>query len=253
MSLLEVQHACVDFGAFRAVSDVSLSLAEGELLGIAGTNGAGKSTLFAAIAGQQATSTGRIEFGGADVTRKPVHQRARFGLARTFQTPREFANLSVLENLLAAAPNGRHESLLASWVGRRASRHQELELVRQADEILAFVKLMPVRDQSAGGLSGGQKKLLELARVLMLSPKLIMLDEPFAGVNPVLIGEIIEVLRKLHGRGIALIVVEHHLQALKSFVQRLIVMDQGRILADGNPHLVLDDPRVQAAYMGGVV
>jgi len=253
MNVLQVHEACVNFDAFRAVDDVNLSLASGELLGIAGTNGAGKSTLFAAIAGQQDTSAGRIEFQGADVTRKPVHERARLGLARTFQTPREFAHLSVLENLLAAAPNRRHESLLSSWVGRSASQRHELELVRQADEILAFVKLMPVRDQAAGALSGGQKKLLELARVLMLSPKLIMLDEPFAGVNPVLIGEIIEVLRKLHARGIALIVVEHHLQALKSFVQRLIVMDQGRILADGDPHTVLDDPRVQAAYMGGVV
>jgi branched-chain amino acid transport system ATP-binding protein len=253
MNVLQVREACVDFDAFRAVDDVNLSLAQGELLGIAGTNGAGKSTLFAAIAGQQDTSAGRIEFQGIDVTRKAVHERARLGLARTFQTPREFAHLSVLENLLAAAPNRRHESLLGSWLGRSASQRHELDLVRQADEILAFVKLMPVRDQAAGGLSGGQKKLLELARVLMLSPRLIMLDEPFAGVNPVLIGEIIEVLRKLHARGIALIVVEHHLQALKSFVQRLIVMDQGRILADGDPHMVLDDPRVQAAYMGGVV
>jgi branched-chain amino acid transport system ATP-binding protein len=253
MSALQVQHACVNFGAFRAVDDVSMVLGEGELLGIAGTNGAGKSTLFAAIAGQQSTSAGRITFQGKDITRKAVHERARLGLARTFQTPREFAHLSVLENLLAAAPNKRHESLLASWLGRPASQRHELELIHQADEILAFVKLLPVRNQAAGGLSGGQKKLLELARVLMLSPKLIMLDEPFAGVNPVLIGEIIEVLRKLHARGIALIVVEHHLQALKSFVQRLIVMDQGKILADGDPHTVLNDPRVQAAYMGGVV
>ncbi len=253
MSALQVQHACVNFDAFRAVDDVSMVLAQGELLGIAGTNGAGKSTLFAAIAGQQSTSAGRILFQGSDITRKAVYERARMGLARTFQTPREFAHLSVLENLLAAAPNKRHESLLASWVGRSASQRHELELVRQADEILAFVKLLPVRDQPAGGLSGGQKKLLELARVLMLNPRLIMLDEPFAGVNPVLIGEIIEVLRKLHARGIALIVVEHHLQALKSFVQRLIVMDQGKILADGHPQTVLDNPRVQAAYMGGVV
>ena len=253
MTLLQVQHACVNFDAFRAVDDVSLSLEKGGLLGIAGTNGAGKSTLFAAIAGQQSTSAGSIFFQGIDVTSKPVHERARLGLARTFQTPREFAHLSVLENLMAAAPNPRHESLLASWLGRRASQRHELELVRQADEILSFVKLIPVRDQAAGGLSGGQKKLLELARVLMLKPTLIMLDEPFAGVNPVLIGEIIEVLRKLHAKGVSLIVVEHHLQALKSFVQRLVVMDQGQILADGDPHTVLDDPRVQAAYMGGVV
>lgn len=253
MSVLQVQHACVNFDAFRAVDDVSVDVAEGELLGIAGTNGAGKSTLFAAIAGQQSTSAGRILFQGNDVTRQSVHERARRGLARTFQTPREFAHLSVLENLLAAAPNPRYESLLASWLGRPASQRNELKLTGQADEILSFVKLLPVRDQPAGGLSGGQKKLLELARVLMLNPTMIMLDEPFAGVNPVLIGEIIDVLRKLNERGIALIVVEHHLQALKSFVQRLIVMDQGKILADGNPHTVLDDPRVQAAYMGGVV
>ena len=253
MTVLQVQQACVDFDAFRAVNTVSMAVTEGELLGIAGTNGAGKSTLFAAIAGQQSTSAGRIIFQSRAITRTPIHERARLGLARTFQTPREFAHLSVLENLLAAAPNRRHESLLASWLGRPASQRHELELVRQADEILAFVKLIPVRNQPAGALSGGQKKLLELARVLMLSPKLIMLDEPFAGVNPVLIGEIIEVLRKLHARGIALIVVEHHLQALKSFVQRLIVMDQGQILADGNPYTVLDDPKVQAAYMGGVV
>lgn len=251
--MLQVQQVSVDFDAFRAVNDVSLSVAAGELLGIAGTNGAGKSTLFAAVAGQQATSAGRILFHGSDVTRQPVFARARLGLARTFQTPREFARLTVLENLLAAAPNRRHESLLASWLGRPGWQRHEQELIRQADEILAFVRLTPVRDQLAGGLSGGQKKLLELARVLMLKPSLIMLDEPFAGVNPVLIGAIVEVLRDLHGRGIALVVVEHHLQALKSLVQRLVVMDQGRVLADGDPHQVLADPRVQAAYMGGVV
>lgn len=251
--MLQVQQVSVDFDAFRAVDDVSLTVAAGELLGIAGTNGAGKSTLFAAVAGQQATSAGRILFHGNDVTRQPVFARARLGLARTFQTPREFARLTVLENLLAAAPNRRHESLLASWLGRPGWQRREQELIQQADEILAFVRLTPVRDQLAGGLSGGQKKLLELARVLMLKPSLIMLDEPFAGVNPVLIGAIVEVLRDLHARGIALVVVEHHLQALKSLVQRLMVMDQGRVLADGNPHEVLADPRVQAAYMGGVV
>lgn len=251
--MLQVQQVSVDFDAFRAVNDVSLSVAAGELLGIAGTNGAGKSTLFAAVAGQQATSAGRILFHGSDVTRQPVFTRARLGLARTFQTPREFARLTVLENLLAAAPNRRHESLLASWLGRPGWQRHEQELIRQADEILAFVRLTAVRDQLAGGLSGGQKKLLELARVLMLKPSLIMLDEPFAGVNPVLIGAIVEVLRDLHGRGIALVVVEHHLQALKSLVQRLVVMDQGRVLADGDPHQVLADPKVQAAYMGGVV
>jgi|JFJP01.1.fsa_nt_gi branched-chain amino acid transport system ATP-binding protein len=251
--MLEVQQVCVDFDAFRAVNDVSLTISSGELLGIAGTNGAGKSTLFAAIAGQQATSTGRIMFQGQDVTSQPVYARARLGLARTFQTPREFARLTVLENLLAAAPNKRYESIFSCWFARNASKRHEQELIQHADEILEFVRLSVVRNQHAGGLSGGQKKLLELARVLMLKPSLIMLDEPFAGVNPVLIGAIVAVLEKLNKQGIALVIVEHHLQALKSFVQRLVVMDQGQILADGDPHLVLEDSRVQAAYMGGVV
>lgn len=251
--MLQVEQICVDFDAFRAVNEVSLSISRGELLGIAGTNGAGKSTLFAAIAGQQAISSGRIMFHGKDVTSQPVYERARMGLARTFQTPREFARLTVLENLLAAAPNMKYESIFSCWFARSASQRHDEELIQQADEILEFVRLTAVRNQLAGGLSGGQKKLLELARVLMLSPSLIMLDEPFAGVNPVLIGTIVAVLEKLNARGIALVVVEHHLQALKSFVQRLVVMDQGQILADGNPHEVLEDSRVQAAYMGGVV
>ena len=251
--ILQVENVCVDFGAFRAVDDVSLAVAPGELVGIAGTNGAGKSTLFAAIAGQIRPTDGRLVFHHHDITRMPSHARAQLGLARTFQVPREFAHLSVLDNLRAAAPNAACESLLAAWVGRRNAAARDAELTEQADEILEFLKLTRVRDLPAGGLSGGQKKLLELARVLMLEPSLIMLDEPFAGVNPVLIGEIVEALQRLHARGLALVVVEHHLQALKTFSQRLIVMDQGKILAEGDPHAVLDDPRVQAAYMGGIV
>lgn len=251
--MLRVEALGVDFDAFRAVDTVSLTVAPGELVGVAGTNGAGKSTLFAAVAGQLLASRGRVMFAGQDITRLPAFARARLGLARTFQVPREFAHLSVLDNLLAAAPNRECESLHAAWFGRRRIARRDTELTARAEEILAFVRLTRVRDQAAGGLSGGQKKLLELARVLMLAPKLILLDEPFAGVNPVLIGELIDVLRGLHAQGIALVVVEHHLQALKSFAQRLVVMDQGKVLAEGDPQAVLDDPRVQEAYMGGIV
>ena len=134
----------------------------------------------------------------------------------------------------------------------RSLREHEEQLVAKADGILQFLNLTRVRDKLAGGLSGGQKKLVELGRVLMLDPRCILLDEPFAGVNPVLIDEICERVRELHARGIAFIVIEHHLQALKALSQRMIVMDRGSILAEGDPHTVLDDPRVQEAYMGGV-
>ena len=251
--MLQARHVAVDFGGFRAVNDVSLAVEAGALVGIAGTNGAGKTSLFGAIAGQIATASGSVHFDGHDITRLPPYRRARAGLARTFQVPREFGRLSVLDNLRAAAPNDAHETLAGAWLGRAAARRADDQLAQRADEVLALVGLQAVRELPAAALSGGQKKLLELARALMGTPRCILLDEPFAGVNPVLIGQLLEVLRAIHARGIALLVIEHHLQALKALVPRLIVMDQGRVIADGEPGAVLEDSLVQAAYMGGVV
>ncbi|MEW5881334.1 MAG: ABC transporter ATP-binding protein [Pseudomonadota bacterium] len=250
--MLDVRGLRVEFDGFRAVDDVSLNVAAGSIVGIAGTNGAGKSTLFAAIAGQVTPSHGSIAFDGHPVTRLAPSARARLGLARTFQIPREFGRLTVLENLLAAAPSA-HETLRAAWFARAAARREEAEIARRADEVLALVGLAVVRDRIAANLSGGQKKLLELGRTLMRTPKCLLLDEPFAGVNPVLVEQLLHVLRAIHARGIALVVIEHHLQVLSSLVPRLIVMDQGRVIADGAPAVVLQDERVQAAYMGGVV
>lgn len=253
MAMLKVDAVTRLFGGFKAVDDVSLQLGAQEILGIAGTNGAGKSTLFAAIAGQQPADAGRITFDGHDITRVPPYRRARMGLVRTFQIPREFKSLTVHENLLAAAANPQGERLINAFFQTRSLREHEAQLAAKADGILQFLNLSRVRDVQAGGLSGGQKKLVELGRVLMLDPRCILLDEPFAGVNPVLIEEICDRVRELQARGIAFIVIEHHLQALKALSHRMIVMDRGRILAEGDPHTVLDDPRVQEAYMGGVV
>ena len=251
--MLLAENITVKFGSFTAVDNVSLHVAPGELLGLAGTNGAGKSTLFAAIAGQMPLRSGRIVFDGADITRQTVSKRAGHGLARTFQVPREFASLNVLDNLLAAAPNEKSETMLAAWLLRGAAAKREKAWIAHADGVLELLNLSHLRNLSAAGLSGGQKKLLELARIMMRQPKVVLLDEPFAGVNPVLIGEIVKALRTLSAKGIALVVVEHHLQALKSLVSRLVVMDQGRILAQGKPAEVLDSEAVKAAYMGGVV
>lgn len=251
--MLTVKEVTRQFGGFKAVDKVSLALAEKEILGIAGTNGAGKSTLFAAIAGQQPADEGCIHFEGHDITRMAPYKRARLGLVRTFQVPREFKTLTVHENLLVSAPNPQGERLFNAFVGSGGLRAYEEQLAEKADRILKFLNLARVQDVKAGGLSGGQKKLVELGRVLMLDPRCILLDEPFAGVNPVLIEEICERVRELNAQGIAFVVIEHHLQALKSLSNRMIVMDRGRILAEGDPYSVLDDPRVQEAYMGGVV
>jgi branched-chain amino acid transport system ATP-binding protein len=251
--MLDVRNVCVEFDRFRAVDGVTLSVAPTAIVGIAGTNGAGKTTLFGAIAGQLPLASGEIVFEGHDISRLPPNRRARRGLARTFQVPREFGSLTVLDNLRAAAPNDAHESLRAAWFGRPAAGRADAELERRADDVLSLTGLSKMRDQPASSLSGGQKKLLELARALMGAPKCILLDEPFAGINPVLIAQLLDVLRAVHARGIALVVIEHNLQALKAFARRLVVMDQGRVIADGEPEAVLDDRRVQEAYMGGVV
>ena len=250
--LLAVEQVSCVYGGFKAVDSVSFSLQPGELLGIAGTNGAGKSTLFAAIAGQQRASTGTIIFNGTDLTRLEPYQRARLGLVRTFQIPREFKSLTVHENLLAGAPNKEGEQLFAALVNTRARKQRERELSEKADEVLEFLNLTKVRNIPALNLSGGQKKLVELGRVLMLEPRCILLDEPFAGVNPVLIDQLSEHILMLNQEGIAFVLIEHHLQALKKLAKRLIVMDRGSILAQGDPQSVLDDPQVQLAYMGGV-
>lgn len=251
--LLQAQEVSVSFDGFVAVDRTSLTLEAGGLVGIAGTNGAGKSTLFGALAGQVGVSSGTVRFDQEDITPWPPHRRAQRGLARTFQVPREFGSLSVLDNLRAAAPNPAHESLAAAWWGRAAARRADEVLAEQADEVLSLTGLTRVREVRASALSGGQKKLLELARALMGKPRCILLDEPFAGVNPVLIEQLLDVLRSIHARGIALVIIEHHLQALKSLVPRLVVMDQGRVIADGPPAQVLDDARVQSAYMGGMM
>jgi branched-chain amino acid transport system ATP-binding protein len=233
--MLQVQNVSCRYGGFTAVDNVSLVLQSKEILGIAGTNGAGKSTLFAAIAGQQTASSGAILFEGDDISRMAPYLRAQRGLVRTFQVPREFKSLTVHENLLAAAPNPQGEQLFASLIFTAARHQREQALTEKADNILSFLNLAKVRDTQASQLSGGQKKLLELGRVLMLDPHCILLDEPFAGVNPVLIEEICQHVHTLNAQGIG-----------------FIVMDRGALLAEGDPQSVLDDPRVQQAYMGGI-
>lgn len=249
---LAVQHVSKAFGGFRALDDVSLDVGAGTLFGVIGPNGAGKSTLFAVISGFQSSDAGTVMLDGRDITALAPDKRARAGMVRTFQVPREFRHLTVRENLMVAAPGQTGENLVSLFARPGQIRIEEKRNAERVVETLEFLRLVEVADVPSGSLSGGQKKLLELGRALMVSPKLILLDEPFAGVNPVLIEAIAERIRELNARGIGFLIIEHDLAALTRLVPQLAVMDRGRIIARGAPAQVLQDATVREAYLGGL-
>lgn len=248
---LQVADISLSFGGFKALDGISLSFADGALDGIIGPNGAGKSTLFSVISGFIKQNAGTILLDGQDISRLAPDYRARRGMVRTFQVPHEFAHLTVRENLMAAAPHQTGDGLAGLFFRPGKVREDEERLAAQAEEILSFLNLKRVADQPAGRLSGGQKKLVELGRTLMIGPKLILLDEPFAGVSPVLIEAIVERILELHASGIGFLVIEHDLHALTRLVKRMAVMDRGKVIADGTPDEVLSEPSVREAYLGG--
>jgi len=250
-SVLEVAHVDKYFGGFCALRDVSLNVPAGGLVGLIGPNGAGKSTLFSIITGFIAPSQGTVSLRGRPVDTLSPFERARTGMVRTFQVPREFGHLSVRENLMAAVPDQAGERLFDLFFRPQRVRIQEQEGAALVEETIDFLKLKRIADQPAAKLSGGQKKLLELGRVMMTRPSVILLDEPFSGVNPVLIAEIIDRIIELNERGISFLVIEHDLEALTRLVARLTVIDYGTIIAEGAPQAVLADARVRAAYLGG--
>ncbi|HEX2112897.1 MAG TPA: ABC transporter ATP-binding protein [Alphaproteobacteria bacterium] len=250
---LEVHNIGKSFGGFRALDQVSLGVPEGGLVGLIGPNGAGKSTLFSVISGFVAADEGTVKVDGRSLDGLAPPARVSAGLCRTFQVPREFRHLTVRENLMVAAPKQSGESLGRLFLQPARIRVEEEANRARVAEIIRFLKLDGVADSPSGTLSGGQKKLLELGRALMVEPKLILLDEPFAGVNPVLIAEIADHVRTLNARGIAFLIVEHNLDALARLVRHLYVMDRGRIMMAGEPDTVLADTRLLDAYMGGAV
>lgn len=239
------------FGGFRALDGVSFGMEASALLGIIGPNGAGKSTLFSVVSGFIAADEGSVSLDGRALDPRGAAARARAGMVRTFQVPREFHHLTVRENLMAAAPGQSGESLLGLFLRPSRVRAEEAAIRDEAEATIAFLRLDAVADTPAGRLSGGQKKLLELGRALMAKPRLILLDEPFAGVNPVLVEQLGERIAALNARGIGFLVIEHDLEALSRLVPRLLVMDRGRVLAAGAPGEVLRDAAVREAYLGG--
>ncbi len=250
-ALLVVRDLHRDFGGVRAVYGASFPVEAGRITGLIGPNGAGKSTVLTIIAGALRANSGSILFRGDDVTRLPPHEIARRGIIRTFQISAEFARLTVLENLLVAAPHQRGESLRVVVLGKRHWRGQESELVDRGRDLLKQFEMQDKEDEYAGNLSGGQKRLLELMRGLMASPGLLLLDEPMSGVNPSLARRIESHLVRLRDEGLTMLMVEHELRVVERLCDPVVVMAQGRVISRGTMSEIRSNREVLDAYLVG--
>jgi branched-chain amino acid transport system ATP-binding protein len=251
LRMLEVSDVTRSFGGTRAVDCVSFTVDAGSITGLIGPNGAGKTTMFNLVAGSLRPHSGRIIFRGAAIEREPAHKRLARGIGRTFQIPRPFGGMTVLENVLVSAQRQGGEQVLPNWFAPRVIAREERRNAERAREIIEFLALGRLVGSTAGALSGGQRKLLELARVLMAEPKLILLDEPAAGVNPTLLETIMDRIVALNARGITFLIVEHNMDLIARLCQLVHVMAAGRMLTSGTPDEVARDPRVIEAYLGG--
>ncbi len=234
--LLEAENIVMQFGAFRAVNGASLSVPAGGITGLIGPNGAGKSTFFNCIAGDLSPTSGRIRFKGQDVTRATPEAHARLGMARTFQVPVTFEDMTVAENVM---------------VGAFLRHHDRASARRAADAVLGFTGLDALAGSRAGSLGTPGRKRLEIARALATEPELLLLDEALAGLTPTEIRAAIELVRAIQGRGITIVIVEHIMEVILSLTNHAVVFHQGHVIAAGAPRDVVDDPAVISAYLGG--
>ena len=250
MSILSIENIEKHFGGVAALSGCTLSLERGRITGLIGPNGAGKTTLLNVIGGLTPPDSGRLTFDGVDITGVSPPRLAALGLTRTFQIARELGNLTVLENLMLARLDQRGESVFAALFQPRQIREEERAAAEKAQRILERIGLWRLADAPASDLSGGQKKLLELGRALMQKPKLILLDEPAAGVAPPLVIELMKLIRELNAEGISFGIVEHDMHLIGQLCHHVYVLAEGRPLVDGTFEQVTGDQRVIDAYLG---
>jgi branched-chain amino acid transport system ATP-binding protein len=250
--MLKVEGVVKSFGGLTAVCDCSLEVGEGSITGLIGPNGAGKTTLFNVITGQYKPERGRIIFQGEDINGLPPHRIFQKKIYRTFQITREFSQMTVTENMMFVPEGQAGEKIWNTWFRPSAVRKQEKAIYEKALEVLEFVELIDLKDEYAGSLSGGQKKLLELAKSLMADPKMVLLDEPGAGVNLTLMRKLIANIKKLcEERKITFFLIEHDMDLVMSLCNPVIVMSEGKKLAEGTPEEIKRDERVLEAYLGG--
>ncbi|HEU5063540.1 MAG TPA: ABC transporter ATP-binding protein [Solirubrobacterales bacterium] len=250
-ALLEVEGVVKRYGGIQAVDGAGFEVTERSVTALIGPNGAGKTTLFNLVTGFASPDRGSVRFDGEEVARLPSYAIARRGMVRTFQLTRALAAMPVLDNMMLAAPEQPGERLRNVLLRPRAVRAREREVREQAEELLEVFGLREKRDDYAGTLSGGQRKLLELARALMAQPRMLLLDEPMAGINPTLGRRLLDHIQRLRGEeGVTFLFVEHDMEVVMNHSDRVVVMAEGRVIATGEPREVRSDPAVVDAYLG---
>ena len=250
--LVEARDLVKQFGGLRAVDRMSITLHRGEMVGLIGPNGAGKTTLFNLIAGSLNPTSGSIRIEGVEVAQERPERRIARGIGRTFQIPRPFAEMTVLENVLTGSQQQSGERIWMNFLQPGRVAAEERQAVEKARALLDFVKLSGLEAEPARVLSGGQRKLLELARVLMADPETILLDEPAAGVNPTLLELIIDRVLELNGQGKSILLIEHNMDMVARLCGRVVVMAAGKLLTEGTPDEVSRNRTVIEAYLGEV-
>lgn len=247
---LKAEHITKDFGGLRAVNDATLEVKRGEIVGLIGPNGAGKTTLFNVVTGFLPPTHGTIEFKDQDVTNIGSHKVAKLGMVRTFQLPFGFPQMSVWENMATAAPNHPGEGLLGALLNGKNVRSREEEITSQALTTLEDLGLLDRRNLLTGNLTGGELKVVEFARQLMQGPELMLLDEPASGVHPAAMDRVIKLIRSFRDQGITFLIVDHNLGFIMEIAERIYVMAQGGLVAEGTPEKIGKDPKVQQIYIG---
>jgi len=249
--MIEIKNVSKNFGGIKAVDDVSLSIKKGSITGLIGPNGAGKTTLFNIIAGLYRADSGEITFEDTDISDLRSDQLFEKGILRTFQIAHEFENLTVRENLMMVPGNQIGENILHTWISRRQIKRQEQLNYEKASKVMKFLNLDHIENDRAGSLSGGQKKLLELGRTMMVDAKLVLLDEVGAGVNKTLLKKIGQSIKTLNSElGYTFFMIEHDIDFISSLCDPVIVMTEGSVLTEGNVENIKNDERVIEAYLG---
>jgi ABC-type branched-subunit amino acid transport system ATPase component len=250
-TILEVQDVVKHFGGIKAVDGCSFSVEQQTITGLIGANGAGKTTLFNLITGYYKLDRGQIFFTGTRVDKLPTFKRARIGMVRTFQITKALSRMTVLENMLLAPKAQSGEKIWNVWLKSKTVVQEEAKAKDKALEILEFFGLPHMKEEYAGALSGGQKKLLEMARALMTDPKMLLLDEPFAGVNPSLAKKLVVLIKELKKQGMTFLIIEHDIPLITEVSDTLSFMNHGKVILEGAPEDVKKDPVVLDAYLGG--
>lgn len=250
-SIIEVNSVSKRFGGIVAVNNCSLKVAKGSVTGLIGPNGAGKTTLFNMVAGTTTPSDGKIIFDGEDITGLAPHILFGRGMLRTFQIAHEFSHMSALENLMMVPSDQPGEHLMDVWLRPSLVRERELEVRQRASDVIEFLKLSHIKNELAGNLSGGQKKLLELGRTMMVDAKLVLLDEVAAGVNRTLLKDLAENIERMNKElGYTFFVIEHDMDLIARLCDPVIVMAQGEVIAQGPMEEIRQNPEIIEAYFG---